>query len=111
MDEEAPTVHVNQSSRNVDNAQLLQITDVREIPDEQLIDVAILNLIIDIPAGPRTSIEDFFKVNLESLSFMNEEIEANETVIVEGDTHNQLDLNRLLDANDDYNEILYNEDR
>ncbi len=51
------------------------------------------------------SIEDFITVPLDSFSFLSQNIEANETIVVEEDSY-PLDWNRLQDANDDYDSIL-----
>jgi len=56
------------------------------------------------------SVTDFITVRMTSLSFLNQEIEANETIISESH-RNSLDLNRLCDANDDYDEILFYPER
>jgi hypothetical protein len=56
------------------------------------------------------SIEDFITVPMDSLSFLSEDIEANQTIVVEEDIH-QLDWDRLRDANDDYDEILFYPER
>ena len=47
------------------------------------------------------SIADFITVNMGSLSFLSQNIEANQTIVVEEDSH-PLDWDRLRDANDDY---------
>jgi hypothetical protein len=47
---------------------------------------------------------------MDSLSFLNQNIEANETIVVEEDSH-PLDWDRLRDVNDDYDEILFNSKR
>ena len=52
-----------------------------------------------------TSIADFITVSLNSLSFLSQNIEANQTIVVEEDSH-PLDWDRLRDANDDYDTIL-----
>ncbi len=52
------------------------------------------------------SVADFITVNMDSLSFLSEDIEANETIVSEKDSH-PLDWSRLRDANDDYDEILF----
>ena len=46
---------------------------------------------------------------MSSLAFLHEKVEVDETVTVEKDK--ELDMNRLLDANDDYDELLFNPDR
>ena len=43
---------------------------------------------------------------MDSLSFLDQNIEANETIVVEEDTH-PLDWDRMRDANDDYDSILF----
>jgi len=69
--------------------------------------VAVLEILFQRPAGPQAmSVADFVKEPLNSLSFLNHEIEARETIVVEED-RNKLDLNRLLDTDDDYEEILF----
>ncbi len=56
------------------------------------------------------SISDFITVPMDSLSFLIEDVEANETIVVEDDSH-PLDWDRLRDANDDYDEILFYPER
>jgi hypothetical protein len=56
------------------------------------------------------SIEDFITVPINSFSFLSEDIEANETIVVEEDSH-PLDWDRLRDANDDYDSILFYPER
>ncbi len=56
------------------------------------------------------SIEDFITVPMDSLFFLSEDVEANETIVVEEDSH-PLDWDRLRDANDDYDEILFYPER
>ena len=56
------------------------------------------------------SIEDFITVHMDSFSFLSEDIEANETIVVEEDSH-PLDWDRLRDANDDYDSILFYPER
>ena len=56
------------------------------------------------------SVADFITVNMDSLSFLSEDIEANETIVSEKDSH-PLDWDRLRDANDDYDEILFYPER
>ena len=57
-----------------------------------------------------TAIEDFITVRMDSLSFLSQNIEANQTIIVLEDS-NQLDWDRLRDANDDYDTILFYPER
>ncbi len=52
------------------------------------------------------SIADFITVHMDSFSFLSEDIEANQTIVVEEDSH-PLDWDRLRDANDDYDSILF----
>ena len=47
---------------------------------------------------------------MDSLSFLNQNIEANETIVVEEDSH-PIDWDRLRDANDDYDSILFYPER
>ena len=56
------------------------------------------------------SIEDFISVNMDSFSLLSEDIEANQTIVVQEDSH-QLDWDRLRDANDDYDSILFYPER
>jgi hypothetical protein len=56
------------------------------------------------------SIEDFITVAMDSFSFLSEDVEANETIVSEEDSH-PLDWDRLRDANDDYDEILFYPER
>ena len=44
---------------------------------------------------------------MNSLSFLSQNIEARETIVVEEDS-DVLDWDRLRDANDDYDSILFN---
>ncbi len=63
------------------------------------------------PAGPpRLSIEDFLNIKMDSLSFLSQNIEANQTIVVEEDSR-PLDWDRLRDANDDYDSILFYPER
>lgn len=48
---------------------------------------------------------------MESMSFIYEDVEANQTIISEEEVRNPLDWNRLKNSNDDYDEILFNADR
>jgi hypothetical protein len=52
------------------------------------------------------SIEDFLCVSMDSLGFLREDVEANETVITQKEDH-PLNWDRLRDANDSYNSILF----
>jgi len=56
------------------------------------------------------SVEDFINVPMDSLSFLCEDIESNETIVIE-DEKDPLDLNRLLDNNDSYDEIMFHDDK
>ncbi len=56
------------------------------------------------------SIEDFISVNMDSLSLLSKDIEANQTIVVEEDSH-PLDWDRLRDTNDDYDSILFYPER
>jgi hypothetical protein len=47
---------------------------------------------------------------MDTLSFLSQNIEANETVVVEED-NNLLDWERLRDSNDDYDSILFHPER
>jgi hypothetical protein len=47
---------------------------------------------------------------MDSLSFLSHNIESNQTIVVEEDSH-PLDWDRLRDANDDYDSILFYPDR
>jgi hypothetical protein len=58
-----------------------------------------------------TSMEDFIRVPMDSLSFLSQDIEQHEpTIVVEEDSH-PLDWDRLRDANDSYASILFDPDR
>ena len=56
------------------------------------------------------SIADFITVRMDTLSFLSQNIEANRTIVVEEDSH-PLDWDRLRDANDDYDSILFYPER
>ncbi len=56
------------------------------------------------------SIKDFITVRMDSLSFLSQNIEANKTIVVEEDSQ-PLDWDRLRDANDDYDSILFYPER
>jgi hypothetical protein len=56
------------------------------------------------------SIADFITVPIGSLSFLSQNIEANQTIVVEEDSH-PLDWGRLRDANDEYDSILFYPER
>ena len=56
------------------------------------------------------SVADFFTVHMDSFSLLSEDIEARETIVVEEDSH-PLDWDRLQDANDDYDSILFYPER
>ncbi len=56
------------------------------------------------------SIDDFINVPMSTLSFLSQKIEANETILVEEDSH-PLNWDRLRDANDDYDSILFYPER
>jgi hypothetical protein len=56
------------------------------------------------------SIADFITVPMGSLSFLSQNIDANHTIVVEEDSH-PLDWDRLRDANDDYDSILFYPER
>ncbi len=56
------------------------------------------------------SIADFITVPMDTLSFVSQNIEANKTIVVEEDSH-PLDWDRLRDANDDYDSILFYPER
>jgi hypothetical protein len=56
------------------------------------------------------SIADFITVPMDTLSFLSQNIEANKTIVVEEDSH-PLDWDRLRDANDDYDSILFYPER
>ncbi len=56
------------------------------------------------------SIADFITVPMDSLSFLSRNIDANQTIVVEEDSH-PLDWDRLRDANDDYDSILFYPER
>ncbi len=56
------------------------------------------------------SIADFITVNMGSFYFLSEDFEANQTIVVEEVRH-LLDWDRLRDANDDYDSILFYPER
>jgi hypothetical protein len=56
------------------------------------------------------SVADFITVPMNTLSFLSQNIEANQTIVVEEDSH-LLDWDRLRDANDDYDSILFYPER
>ncbi len=56
------------------------------------------------------SIADFITVPMDSLSFLSQNIDANHTIVVEEDSH-PLDWDRLRDAKDDYDSILFYPER
>ncbi len=56
------------------------------------------------------SIADFITVPMDSLSFLSQNVEARETIAVEEESH-PLDWDRLRDANDDYDSILFYPER
>ena len=73
-------------------------------------DVAVLEMLFKTPVGPpMTSIQDFITVSMDSLSFLSQKIEANETIVADEDSH-PLDWDRLRDANDSYSSILFDPD-
>jgi len=60
------------------------------------------------PNGAQSNqLEDFIDQPLDSLSFLDQDVEANETIVTES-MGDELDVRRLLDVDDDYEEILYN---
>ena len=51
-------------------------------------DVGVLEILFKRVAGPpMTSIADFITVHMDSFSFLSEDIEANQTIVVEEDSH------------------------
>jgi hypothetical protein len=56
------------------------------------------------------SIADFITVPMDSLSFLNKDVEANQTIVVEENSH-PLSWDRLRDGNDDYDSILFYPER
>jgi len=56
------------------------------------------------------SVAEFINVDMNTLSFLSEDIEARETIVSIEDKKT-LDLKRLLDRNDSYEEILFNPNR
>ena len=70
-------------------------------------DAAVLEILFKRVAGPPImSVADFITFPMDSLSFLSQNIEARETIVVEKDSHS-LDWDRLRDANDDYDSILF----
>jgi hypothetical protein len=63
------------------------------------------------PSGPPIRPEeDFITVDMDNLDFMDEEIKSSGT-IVESVDERPLDWKRLYDADDDYDEILFDPNR
>ncbi len=58
-----------------------------------------------------TSVEDFITVRMDSLSFLSENIVHGNSIIEVEEDRNPLDWDRLRDANDDYDEILFDPNR
>ncbi len=56
------------------------------------------------------SVVDFITVRIDTLSFLSQNIEANQTIVVEEDSH-PLNWDRMRDANDDYDSILFYQER
>jgi hypothetical protein len=56
------------------------------------------------------SVADFITVSMDSFSFLSQNIEARETIVVQEEDH-PLDWVRLRDANDDYDSILFYPER
>jgi hypothetical protein len=81
-------------------------------PTSSKFDVAVLEVLFIRPAGPlMRSVEDFINVNMNSLSFLSQDNEQSEpTIVIEEDSH-PLDWDRLRDANDDYDSILFDQNR
>ena len=66
-----------------------------------------MSVLFKRPAGSLAiSIEDFVKVPLRSLSFLDQEIEVDQTIVTEI-VIDGLDWDRLRDHNDDYESILF----
>ena len=61
-----------------------------------------LEVIFRRPTGPPIAeVTDIVPVRMDSLDFLSQEIEANETVIIEEERHS-LNYERLRDSNDSY---------
>ncbi len=56
------------------------------------------------------SVADFITVPMNTLSFLSQIIEEKQTIVVEEDSH-PLDWDRLRDANDDYDSVLFYPER
>jgi len=70
-----------------------------------------MSVLFKRPAGSfAVSVYDFVKEPMRSLSFLQQEIEVDQSITVE-EVSDGLDLNRLLDNNDDYESLLYNSKR
>jgi hypothetical protein len=75
-------------------------------------DVAVLEVLFIRPDGPlMRSIEDFIHVPMENLDFLSQSIVQDESNIVVDEDRRSLDWDRLRDANDDYDEILFDPNR
>jgi len=57
------------------------------------------------------SVASFINFDNESQSFIQQDTEANDTLIAEQVNRHTLDWNRLRDGNDDYDEILFYPER
>ena len=73
---------------------------------------AILEILFSRPPSgpPIRPEEDFLEVSMNNLNFLEEEINSRGT-IVESVDERPIDLKRLYDANDDYDEILFDANR
>ncbi len=64
------------------------------------------------PSGPPIRPEEIFlDVSMDNLDFMEEEIQNREPSFVESVDERPIDLKRLYDANDDYDELLFDPNR
>jgi hypothetical protein len=75
-------------------------------------DVAVLEVLFFRPNGSlMTTITDFINVPMENLDFLSHSIVQDESGIVVEEDRRSLDWNRMLDSNDDYDEILFDPNR
>jgi hypothetical protein len=69
-------------------------------------------LLIRTPSGPPIRIEEIFlDVSMNDLDFLEEEIQNHEPTVVEAVDERPIDLMRLYDTNDDYEELLFDPNR
>ena len=102
------------TQKNVYDYTLIKEEEKNRLNASQIFDVAVLEVIFERPAGPpMVSVKEFISERMDSVSFLEEDIilsSGEKSVSVEKD-NNQLNWNRLLDTYDDYDEILFNEQK